>query len=99
MQIAIQPRWKKYQIQTNQNSHRRKSLFSHVFIAGILFSGFSSFIPTPASGQINNKPATFSLGQQLLQEVIKCTEAKSFNQKITNQAQSEALQIDVLCKL
>lgn len=91
MQIGIQPRWKKYQIQTNQNSHRRKSLLSRMFIVGILFSSLFPFIPTPVAGQINNKPTFNSLGQQLLQEVIKCTEAKSFNQKITNQAQSEAI--------
>jgi len=91
MQIAIQSRCEKYQIPTNQNSHRRNSLLSHVFMAGIFFSGFVTFTPAPVTAQINNKPATFYLGQQLLQEVSQCTEAKTFNQKLTNQAQAEAI--------
>ncbi|MBD2446773.1 clan AA aspartic protease [Nostoc sp. FACHB-152] len=90
MQISIRSRWKKYQIPTNQNSHRGKSLLSYVLIPSIYFSSLFPLIPTPAAGQIHQKPAT-SLGQQLLQEVIKCTEAKSFNQKLTNQAQAEAI--------
>jgi predicted aspartyl protease len=90
MPITIQPRWKKSQIQTNQNSHRGKSLLSLVLIPGIFFSTIFPFIPTPATGQVNNKPSTFRLGQQLLQEVSKCAEAKSFNQKL-NQAQLEAI--------
>ncbi|MBU7585636.1 MAG: clan AA aspartic protease [Nostoc sp. TH1S01] len=80
MQIAIQPRRKKYQTPTNQNSHRSKSLLSCMFMAGIFFSSIFPLLPTPATGQVN-------LGQQLLQEVSKCAEAKIVEQ----QAESETI--------
>ncbi|MBD2495995.1 retropepsin-like aspartic protease [Nostoc sp. FACHB-280] len=80
MQIAIQPRQKKYQTPTNQHSHRSKSLLSHLFTAGVFFSSLVSLLPTPAAGQVN-------LGQQLLQEVSKCAEAKIAAQ----QAESETI--------
>ncbi|MBD2476352.1 MULTISPECIES: retropepsin-like aspartic protease [Nostocaceae] len=84
MQISIQPRRKKSQVPANQNFRRSKSLFSHLFITGILSSSLVSLLPTPAAGQVN-------LGQQLLQEVSKCAEAKISEQKLINQAESEAI--------
>ncbi|MBE9209527.1 clan AA aspartic protease [Nostoc sp. LEGE 06077] len=91
MQILIQSWGKKYQIPTSQNSRRSKSLLSHIFMAGIFFSSLFPLIPTPAVGQVTLSPSkSNNLGQQLLQEVSKCTEAKSFNQKLTN-PQAEAI--------
>ncbi|MBD2439138.1 retropepsin-like aspartic protease [Nostoc sp. FACHB-110] len=96
MQIAIQPRWEKPQISTQQNSHRSNNLLSHIFMAGIFFTSLCPVIATPAAGQTHNKPASLSqpkinsLGQQLLQEVSKCATDKTFNQKLTT-PQAEAI--------
>ncbi|ALF56254.1 hypothetical protein ACX27_04810 [Nostoc piscinale CENA21] len=76
----MQPRRKKSQTPTNQNSHRSKSLLFHLFTAGVFFSSIFPLLSTPAAGQVN-------LGQQLLQEVSKCAEAKIADQ----QAESETI--------
>ncbi|BBD57637.1 hypothetical protein NIES2109_04040 [Nostoc sp. HK-01] len=91
MQILIQPRREKYQTPTNKNSPRCKSLLPHIFMAGIFFSSFSPLIPTSAVGQINSKLANSSLGQQLLQEVSQCAEAKISHQQPIDQTESEAI--------
>ncbi|BAZ52029.1 hypothetical protein NIES4103_46880 [Nostoc sp. NIES-4103] len=97
MQTAIKTRWLQYQLQKNQKPHRCNSLLPKILIAGIFFNSFFPFVPTPAVGQIPNKPATPSqpkssqLGQQLLEQVLQCTQSKLLNQQALNQAESEAV--------
>ncbi|QSJ17778.1 hypothetical protein JYQ62_02575 [Nostoc sp. UHCC 0702] len=79
MQTAIKARWLQYQLQKNQKPYQRNSLLPSILIAGIFLNSFFPFVPTPAVGQIPNKLATPSqptsnkLGQQLLEQVLKCT--------------------------